>query len=123
MHRNRRVLTGEYDKLLDNLRISDNAYLASAFALAIKTSLRQGMLFKLRWEWVNFNKAVIKTQVGLRQVGNKGVRVGVPLSKAALGELRRVPRAPSGLILECSVNAVRILWNQRLRDLGMSSLR
>ena len=91
--------------------------------MAIKTSLHQGMLFKLRWEWLNFNKAVINIQVRLSQVGNKSVRIGVPLSKAALGELRRVPRAPSSVVIDCSVNAVRILGNQRLRDLGMSSLR
>lgn len=123
LHRDRRLLTGEYDKLLDNFRTSDNPYLASAFVLAIETSLRQGMLFKLRWEWVNFDKAVISIPVELRQVGNKGVPIGVPLSKAALSELRRMPRALSGLIFDCSVNAVRILWNRRLKDLRISGLR
>ena len=53
-------------KLLENFRTSDNPYLASAFVLAIETSLRQGMLFNLRWEWGNFDNALINIQVGLR---------------------------------------------------------
>lgn len=72
---------------------------------------------------MNFDKAVISIQVALRQAGNKSVPIGVPLSKAALSELRRMPRALSGLILDCSVNAVRILWNRRLKDLGICGLR
>lgn len=122
-HRDRRLKAGEYDTLLANFRESDNPYLAPAFILAIETSLRQGMLFKLRWEWVDYDKAVISIPTTLRQVGNKGVPAGVPLSKAALSELRRMPRALSGLILDCSVNAVRILWNRRLKDLNITGLR
>lgn len=50
LHRDWRLLPGEYDKLLENFRTSDNPFLASAFVLAIESSLCQGMLFKLRWE-------------------------------------------------------------------------
>ena len=122
-HRTRRLEGGEYDTLLTNFRQSENPYLASAFVLAIETSLRQGMLFNLRWEWINFDKAVISIPAELRQVGNKGVPAGVPLSKTALAELRRMPRALSGQILDCTANSVRVLWNRRLKDLKITGLR
>jgi hypothetical protein len=46
--RTRRLETGEYEQLLEALSRSTNRYVAVAFMLAIETTLRQGVLLKLR---------------------------------------------------------------------------
>ena len=48
--RDRRLRIGEYELLAAELSKSDNPWARPAFDLAIQTSLRQGMLFALRWD-------------------------------------------------------------------------
>lgn len=121
--RDRRLLPGEYDLIHGSLSRSENPYAAPAFDLAIETSLRQGMLHELCWDWVDFDKRVIHIPQRYRNIGNKGVPVAVPLSTKAVSVLRAMPRAISGRILDCSANAIRVLWNRRLKELGIKGLR
>lgn len=51
--RERRLEPGEYAHIRAALVESGNPYAAPAFDLAIETSLRQGTLFALQWEWVD----------------------------------------------------------------------
>lgn len=120
--RDRRLNPGEYDLIHGSLSRSENPYAAPAFDLAIETSLRQGMLHELCWEWVDFDKRVIHIPQRYRTKGNKGVPVAVPLSTKAISVLRTMPRAISGRILDCSPNAIRLLWNRRLKELGIEDL-
>lgn len=120
--RDRRLHPGEYELIHSSLSRSENPYAAPAFDLAIETSLRQGMLHELCWEWVDFDKRVIHIPQKYRNIGNKGVPVAVPLSTKAVSVLRAMPRAISGRILDCSANAIRVLWNRRLKELGIEGL-
>lgn len=54
--RERRLSRKEHVMCRRRLRQSRNPYAIHAFDLAIETSLRQGTLFRLRWEWVDFPK-------------------------------------------------------------------
>lgn len=121
--RNRRLLPGEYDRIHASLSSSGNPYVMPAFVLAIETSLRQKMLFELRWDWIDFNRRIIEIPIEFRNKGNKGVPVAAPLSSRALAVLRAMPRAISGQILDCSVNAAITIWKRRLAALEIKGLR
>ena len=121
--RDRRLEAGEYDRIKAALVDSENPYAAPAFDLAIETTLRQAMLFSLRWEWIDFEKRVIRIPETFRRKGNKGVPIGIPLSIKAVAILRAMPRAISGKVLDCTTNAVRLIWWRRLDELGIKDLR
>ena len=113
--RNRRLETGEYDLILDRLKKSDNQYAACAFDIAIETSLRQGMLFKVRWEWVDFATRMVRFPTEALEVGNKGVPAVLPLSRRAIEALHAIcpkddkgeMKPPStGPVLATTANAV-----------------
>jgi len=121
--RDRRLLPGEYEKLYSHLAGSGNCYAGPAFVLAIETSLRQAVLFSLRWRWIDLDKRVITIPPDLRGKGNKGVPSALPLSSNAVTVLRGMPRAISGQVLDCTANAVVCVWKRALKDLGIVGLR
>lgn len=121
--RDRRLQAGEYDTIRAALASSENPYVLPAFELAIETSLRQGMLFELRWDWVDLTARVIRIPVVYRQKANKGVPVALPLSSHAISVLRAMPRALSGKVLDCTANAVSTIWKRRMKDLKIENLR
>ncbi|KMZ11845.1 Shufflon-specific DNA recombinase [Candidatus Burkholderia humilis] len=71
--RERRLRPGEFEKLKALLSVNRNPWVAPAFELAIETSLRQGTLFGLQWEWVDLNNRVARIPAEARGADNKGV--------------------------------------------------
>jgi integrase len=137
--RDRRLRPGEFDKLKSLLSASRNQWVAPAFELAIETSLRQGALFSLRWEWIDLRARVIRFPVDARGADNKGVPAVLPLSMRATNVLRylaahmegddtRLARATfgppdvshnlSGPVFATSVNAVICVWKRTLQAAG-----
>lgn len=137
--RDRRLRPGEFDKLKALLSASRNPWVAPAFELAIETSLRQGALFSLRWEWVDVATRVIRFPSDARGADNKGVPAVLPLSIRATdilrhlaaiaeGEEARLGRALygtvdarqglSGPVFATSTNAVICVWKRILRAAG-----
>ncbi|MCA1322875.1 site-specific integrase [Herbaspirillum sp. alder98] len=130
--RERRLAPGEYEKILAQLQTSSNAFAAAAFTLAIETSLRQGTLFKLQWEWIRLEERLVHIPKTERVSGNKGVPATLPLSTRAVAVLNSLKdvyqvehqgSAPAGDVLATSVNAVICLWKRSLKKLGISDLR
>lgn len=121
--RDRRLLPGEYERLAEALSESGNLWARAAFDLAIETSLRQGMLFALRWDWVDLPRAVIRIPPAYRSVGNKGVPAFVPLSSKAVRVLSGLPRSIDGRVLPTTPNAVVCAWKRVLRKLNIKDLR
>lgn len=116
--RDRRLKASEYESLATELAKSDNPWILAAFDLAIETSLRQGMLFKLRWDWVNLNARVIHIPPEHRGTGNKAVPAAIPLSSKAVQVLSGLPRSLNGAVLGCSQNALACVWKRALMRLG-----
>lgn len=135
--RDRRLRPGEFGKLIALLSASRNLWVAPAFELAIETSLRQGALFSLRWEWIDLAARVIRIPVEARGADNKGVPPVLPLSTRAVNVFRnlaaisegadvRLSRSNygppdirhdlSGPVFATSVNAVICVWKRTLRD-------
>jgi integrase len=86
--RDRRLSTGEFEAIRARLAESQNPWVAPAFELAIETSLRQGTLFSLRWEWVKLDARMIAFPREARGADNKGVPAQLPLSRRAVDVLR-----------------------------------
>lgn len=130
--RERRLEYGEYEKIRNALAASGNPFVAPAFDLAIETSLRQGTLFCLQWEWVDLQNRMIRIPLSARGVENKGVSAVLPLSSKAhfiLCSLQSVDvsgngqTSPSGQVLKTTPNAVRCIWKRVLPLVGISNLR
>lgn len=130
--RDRRLKQGEFFKIYKYLRRRNNIYAAAAFVLAIETSLRQGMLFRLQWEWVDIDARVIRIPEEARGATNKGVPATLPLSTRAMKVLDTIrPKDkddniiehPTGLVLNTTSNAVICFWKDMQNDLGLKGLR
>lgn len=118
-----RLQDGEFDKIYLALAQSENHWVLPAFELAIETSLRQTMLFELRWDWVDLDKRVIRIPIELRSVGNKGVPVAIPLSTRAINVIQTLPRSLDGRLLSTTSNAARCVWKRTLKEIGIKGLR
>jgi len=70
--RERRLKAGEYETLVLEQAKHGNPYFVHAFQLAIETSLRQSMLFKLQWSWVDLDNQLILNPLEFQLKGNKG---------------------------------------------------
>ncbi len=121
--RDRRLREGEYARIAPALDESANPCARQAFDLAIETSLRQGMLVQLRWEWVDLGRQVITIPASFRRHGNKGVPPVLPLSSRAVEVLKSLPVQTSGPVLPTTANALRCVWKRALKDLGIKDLR
>ncbi|MGG2042414.1 tyrosine-type recombinase/integrase [Burkholderia gladioli] len=148
--RDRRLRPGEFEKLHALLSASGNPWAALAFELAIETSLRQGALFSIRWEWIELKNRLLHFPPDARGADNKGVPPVLPLSTRAIAVFRHLaaiaegaetrasrsrygpanvaPDALTGLVFGTSVNAVICVWKRALRkasvdDRGFCDLR
>lgn len=121
--RDRRLKPGEYELIHAALKASGNRFAAPAFDLAIETSLRQGMLFALRWEWLDRGRKVFFVPVSYRTKGNKGVPGAVPLSIKAMATLGGLGMKEQGLIFDTTTNAVLLVWKRVLKRLAIENLR
>lgn len=121
--RDRRLKEGEYDRISQALEVTANPCARQAFDLAIETSLRQGMLVQLQWEWVDLAKQTVAIPSSFRRHGNKGVPAVLPLSLRAVAVLKSLPPATGGPILPTTANALRCVWKRTLKELGIKDLR
>jgi integrase len=121
--RDRRLREGEYDKLAAALDVCGNPWARAAFDLAIETSLRQAMLFELRWDWIELQKRVIRIPSQFRGTGNKVVPAHVPLTSKAVTVLSALPRSIDGRVLATTQEAVLIQWKRTKVKIGLNDLR
>ena len=135
--RDRRLRRGEFEKLCSLLSSSGNHWVAPAFELAIETSLRQGALFGIRWEWLDVENRMIRFPPDARGADNKGVPAVLPLSRraidvfrtlAAIAEDRHLRMARSaygpadvnfaglkGRVFGTTTNAVVCVWKRAIK--------
>lgn len=119
--RERRLMPGEFDLIFNALQASGNPWAAPAFVLAIDTSLRQGMLFKLSRSWLDATKGEHNGRVFFipeehRAKGNKGVPPFVPLTLRAAQIVANMQRSPDGNLFGCTQNAVVMVWKKALKS-------
>lgn len=120
--RDRRLRQGEYELIAAALSEHENRWLRPLFDFAIETSLRQGMLFVLKWEWVDLDKQVVRIPSAYRNKGNKGVPPALPLSIKATDVLRSLPRSPDGHVFGTTQNAMVCAWKRTIKRLNIQDL-
>lgn len=115
--RDRRLRAGEYELLTSEIRKAGNPWLLAAFELAIETSLRQAMIFKLMWSWINLDQRAILVPSQFRSVGNKAVPAQIPLSTKAIAVLKGLSKSIDGKVMGSTQNAVVCAWKKILKSL------
>lgn len=121
--RDRRLEAGEYERIAAALDGSENIWARPVFDFAIETALRQGMLFKLKWSWVDLERRIIHVPPECRGADNKCVPATLPLSTRAAAVLQALPRSIDGRVFPTSQNAAVCVWKRALRRLGIDNLR
>jgi integrase len=121
--RDRRLQTGEYEALSAALAESSNPWVKPLFQFAIETSLRQGMLFELHWDWVDLQRQIIMIPMQFRSKENKAVPAALPLSKHAVQILQNLPHSIDGRVFATTQNAVVCVWKKTLKRVGIQGLR
>lgn len=112
--RDRRLLPGEFEQIIEECRRYRNPILEPLVRLAVETAMRQGELFALQWENVNLDKRVVL----LRDTKNGDDRT-VPLTSEAVRVLRgmlrpseEVSALPRGRVFKANLAATRIAFTR-----------
>ena len=114
--RERRLRTGEYERLRDGVQGSRSWYLWPIIEIAIETGMRRGEILGLRWEHIDWEH-----QRALLPLTKNGRSRWVPLSTLALNELHLLPRT-SDLVFPISDIAFRQAWDRLRKRVGISDL-
>lgn len=115
--RDRRLLPGEEEKLLEALKEQRNSYMLPLVQFAIETAARQGEILRLLWDDVDLNRRIML----LRNTKNGEDRV-VPLSSRALEILKALPRE-SERVFPVSQTLVVQAWQRACSKAKISNLR
>lgn len=108
--RNRRLNSGEEQKLLEAVRAARNPWIEPMVILAIETAMRRSELLTMRWKDIDWDGSYIQ----LRDTKN-GESRDVPLSPRSLDTLETLPRTSDERIIPVTLNAWRCAW-RRARD-------
>ncbi len=107
--RDRRLLPGEQDGLLEQLRKHKNPWIAPLSLLALETAARQGELLALRWADVDLSARTAH----FRETKGGGSRT-IPLSTVAVACLQGLPRHYAGKVIPTTASAVVQAWGRVL---------
>ncbi len=121
--RDRRLRPGEYEMIATKLEVSSNIWARPLFDFASETALRQGMLFTLRWEWVDLEAQLVHIPQPYRGVGNRCVPAVLPLCRKATTVLSSLPRDIGGHVFPTTAGAIRSVWKRAIKQLGIEGLR
>jgi len=106
--RERRLISGELDRLIDAATSCRNPYVIPIIRLAVETGMRRGEIIAIRWNNFNPNESSL-----LIPHTKNGFARTIPLTKAALSTLENVPQLEERAF-PISANAFRLAW-QRLK--------
>ena len=102
--RERRVNTGELEKLLAACETSRCRWLPAVIRLAVETAMRRSELLTMRWEDVNLEARTV-----LLRNTKSGIPRTVPLSTEAINVIKDTPRCGT-TVFNISANALRLAW-------------
>jgi len=120
--RDRRLESGEEERLLHACNESQNPYLAPLVILALETGQRKGRLLKMEWDKVKFDKRKIIMPDDSPE--NKKAPVEIPLSSRALEILRSLHNEQSSeRIINSSDNALKLSFLRARKRAGMEDFR
>jgi integrase len=100
--RDRRLLDGEYLKLLTELRKCRSVWLAPLFEFAVESACRRGEALALKWSDVDLGKRIVV----FRDTKTSDDRV-IPLSTRAIETLAALPRDLQGFVFPVPATTLR----------------
>lgn len=115
--RDRRLRSGEWERLHEALTRSRNPEFSSFVSLALETALRRGELLKLSWDLVDLPSRVARipnTKTGHART--------IPLTPEAARVLASFPKR-KGAVFTLSPSAVQQAWQRLCRRAGITDLR
>ena len=114
--RERRLRSGEYDRLVQATQQSRNRYILPLVTLALETCMRRGEILAIRKEHVEFTKRTL-----LVPESKNGHARTIPMSRRAM-ELLSAHATGEGRLFPISANALRLAWERLTRRAGLENL-
>lgn len=121
--RDRRISPQEIERILDALEFDGKTVntprhiIAVAFLLAIETAMRQGEIWKLKWDDVFLDKCYLR----LHETKN-GTKRDVPLSQEAVRLLNLLATFPKGKVFKTNQNSSGTIFRRALTLAGITGL-
>ncbi len=115
--RERRLNSGELERLVEALRTTRNPEVQPVILLAIETGLRRSELLDLQWRHISFQSRtahIPHTKTGIART--------IPLTDEALALLRSLPLSDDR-VFSLSANAFRQAWERLRSRAGLVDLR
>ncbi|QAX80316.1 site-specific integrase [Yersinia hibernica] len=114
--RTRRLVSSEEYRIVRALK-AKNPQLLAIFYLALETSMRQGEILSLAWEYVDLHLGVAHLPMT-----KNGSSRDVPLSSKARQVLREFAGPPQGPVFSYTSNGFKSAWRVTLDELGIDDL-
>jgi integrase len=115
--RERRLRTGELDKLLTVARLRRNPLIARIIPFAVETGMRRGEILAMKWGDVqDGGRALLIPET------KNGHSRTIPLTKAAFALLQRNSGDDKDRIFPITANAFRLAWERVKRRAGIDDL-
>ena len=99
--RDRRLMTGEEDRIIAECMNSRNKWVAAGTKLSIETGMRQGEIFRLQWENIDLEK-----RVATAYETKNGDNRDIPLSSRAVAILNSLTSDNEGKVFKCTQHGV-----------------
>lgn len=118
--RERRLLAGELERLLEAGKKTRNKLIISIVRFALETAMRRGEILSLRWRDIDEQRATAT----LLETKNGHSRV-IPLTDMALEILRSVSpekRQENGRVFPVAANALRLSWGRLIKRAKIDDL-
>lgn len=115
--RDRRLESGEYEKLLAELRKARTPWIAPLFIFSIETACRMGEALAMKWADVDLHRKIATfrdTKVGDNRT--------IPLSTLAVTTLQALPRDLGGKVFIMSRHGVDDAFRRACKRAGVSGL-
>ena len=116
-HRDRRLREGEFEKLQEAAKLSQNIYLWPMVKFAIYTAMRRSEILSLRWE----NVSMLERVAHLVDTKN-GTARRVPLSSEAICVLKGLHQE-TDYVFKTTDTAIRLAWPRLVKRAGIQDLR
>ncbi len=118
--RNRRLVTGEYQLLMDALGHTRNDLIKPIINFAIETGMRRGEILRLKWSDIDYDARVL-----FIPITKNGHSRTIPLTSNAIGILQGLEGEYHNInnkVFPLSGNAVKMAWQRLVERSGINDL-
>ena len=115
--RDRRLVEGEFDRLIASALMSEEPIFHCLIEFAIETGMRRGELLSTLWSDVHIEESYIHLPMT-----KNGSSRDVPLSSRARSILSELPNGRSGVVFPIQFEALKGLWKRSCKRAGIKDL-